>query len=369
VISDRLDLLQHIGGQTLLKRLCLSFLIIVLAACGTTQGNHNDVENENNKEINDGKENNVNDNLDENDEEGIVRPDTSETDTLTSDGFDRVLFQEMYHDLLEEKISIDEMIDFVNDDAYLKSIPFQREEVDVSGIVDSIYKVDDDELEKESFDEFISEHFEEEQGVSLSLDDDPIRAISIPTDHIDVTQVMNFSPYIIDLNNDVAIVPDEKEREYFYQFFITFQSDQYENKDPSEYRAWEELTNIEQALYPTLGKSIELMYQLMALHLLDLEDEEALQLIIDEFEMLGDDMALFPDPQTMGDLTLHNSVMELKQLWLTIAVNDEGDGYLDHVQSIYDATINFAQDIHAYLLEDNDVWLDEEDYKEMYESY
>src|SRR5699024_7663914 len=154
-----------------------------------------------------------------------------------------------------------------------------------------------------------------------------------------------------------------------YHFFLTVHDDQYENKDPSEYRACEELTNIEQALYPTLGKSIAFMYQLMALHLLDLEDEEALQLIIDEFEMLGDDMALFPDPQTMGDLTLHNSVMELKQLWLTIAVNDEGDGYLDHVQSIYDATINFAQDIQAYLLEDNDVWLDEEDYKEMYESY
>src|SRR5699024_11489256 len=76
--------------------------------------------------------------------------------------------------------------------------------------------------------------------------DDPIR--SITNEDESVNNISNDSYAYIVMNEEVAYVLPEESISFAYDFFISNPQEYLRDKEPEDYRSWEEATNLERGI-------------------------------------------------------------------------------------------------------------------------
>lgn len=318
-------------------------LVLLLAACGSANNNDNNDSNNNVNDNNEQNENKDEDNDNElnsedlniNNEDAI---DNMDIDTTTADGYDRLTFKYMMDDIIAEKADLDDFEAVIEDPDYLQYIPFQTEETEIGEIASAMTGNTED---AEDIEAFFAEHTDGDSFIRLALDDEPIRVLSVPTENVPMSSVLNFSSHVIRYLDGETIKIDEKEEEYWLDYMISLRSEETQDASDDEFRSWDELSNIEQTYLPVFGKTTELLYQLVAFEAFDYMDSDAAQLILEQLALLGDEAMMFPEPQTSLDYAMYNNIVELKPYWSYLGnSNPEDPEYTETLEKVF----NFSND-------------------------
>src|SRR5699024_5936180 len=103
----------------------------------------------------------------------------NDLDTTTADGYDRMTFKNLMDDVAEEKADLDDFEAVIEDPAYLNYIPYQTETIDIDVITSTMLG---EEEATDDMEEFFAEHSDGHSFIRFDLDDNPIRALKVPTE-------------------------------------------------------------------------------------------------------------------------------------------------------------------------------------------
>ncbi|WDF05141.1 hypothetical protein [Shouchella hunanensis] len=162
--------------------------------------------------------------------------------------------------------------------------------------------------------EIVDEYMDEDGRIYFGLDEDPVRNITNPEDE-NIVHVTNYSDVFINIVEAEAFQLDEDLREEAYKFVMLSPPQELEGKDPSEYRTWEEATNLERGVMQMIYLTTAPIHNIDYIVHEDLYNHDALPILLEEFEKLGSPMVLFPAPQTVNDMQLFELIQVLHQMW------------------------------------------------------
>lgn len=158
------------------------------------------------------------------------------------------------------------------------------------------------------------EKLSKEQGtVRYALDDHPIRGITSQDGK--VTNVTNLTDALIDIAESRAYqLPDSAVPEA-YQLFLQTRADEFSNTPDSQYRTWEEATNLERGIIQIVLLIAPSLNDLGYLIENDEFEHPVFPIIQEDFFNLGSPTVLVPGPQTGTDLALFEEMMKMKSMW------------------------------------------------------
>lgn len=167
--------------------------------------------------------------------------------------------------------------------------------------------------------EFFDEQTKDSLLIRLELDDEPIRNLAINVSEVNMTAVLNFSEHIINIQSGDTIIYSDAMNQFWYNDVVSYRSNQTSELDVSDFRQWDELSNIERSFIPTFGRANALLVHLIQLLSEDLYELEAYSLFIGQFAIIGDLLTLYPEPQTELDYYMYTKANEFKQLWSKVS--------------------------------------------------
>lgn len=158
------------------------------------------------------------------------------------------------------------------------------------------------------------EKLSKEQGiVRYALDDHPIRGITSQDGK--VINVTILTDALIDITESRAYqLPDSAVPEA-YQLFLQTRADEFANTPDSQYRTWEEATNLERGIIQIVLLTAPSLNDLGYLIENDEFEHPVFPIIQEDFFNLGSPTVLVPGPQTGTDLALYEEVMKMKLMW------------------------------------------------------
>ncbi|WP_025784063.1 hypothetical protein [Sporosarcina sp. D27] len=158
------------------------------------------------------------------------------------------------------------------------------------------------------------EKLSEEQGiVRYALDDHPIRGITSQGGK--VTNVTNLTDALIDITESQAYQLPESVVPEAYQLFLQTRADEFANTPDSQYRTWEEATNLERSIMQIVLLIAPSLNDLGYLIENDEYEHPVFPIILEDFFHLGSPTVLVPVPQTGTDLALFEEMMKMKSMW------------------------------------------------------
>ncbi|QTD39932.1 hypothetical protein [Sporosarcina sp. Te-1] len=153
----------------------------------------------------------------------------------------------------------------------------------------------------------------EKQGgiVRFEMDDYPVRAI----DNDKVRNITNLGDAYIDISENAAYQIPKSEIPVVYEWFLSVQPEDLKGTPASEYRTWEEATNLERGIMQMVYLTAPSLNNLGYIIENDEYDHPALQIIQQDFFQLGSPSVLIPAPQTATDMTMFDLMLKMKYQW------------------------------------------------------
>lgn len=179
--------------------------------------------------------------------------------------------------------------------------------------IGSQYNEDGDYKYHHTEKEIVEEYMDENGRIYFDFDDYPIRSIESMDGNINY--IMNYSDAFIEAHEGEAYIIPESHIETAYEFFIANQPKELQGKDPSEYRTWEEATNLERSIIQIIELSGPLLNDLGLMMENDIYSGVGFEKILEEYEKLGSPSNIIPAPQTVSDAVLYENMQLIHQLW------------------------------------------------------
>ncbi len=180
--------------------------------------------------------------------------------------------------------------------------------------MDSPYDEDGNMKHEHTQIEIVEDYMDDDGRIYFDLDEDPVRNITNPEDE-NIVHVTNYADVFINIIEAEAFQLDEELREEAYKFIMLSPPQELEGKDPSEYRTWEEASNLERGVMQMIYLTAAPIHNIDYIVQEDLYNHDALPILLEEFEKLGSPMVLFPAPQTVYDMQLFELIQDLHQMW------------------------------------------------------
>ncbi|MCG3087925.1 hypothetical protein [Sporosarcina cyprini] len=147
--------------------------------------------------------------------------------------------------------------------------------------------------------------------VRFELDDYPVRAIE--SDNI--SNITNLGDAYIDISEFAAYEVPPEEIPFIYDWFLSVQPDDLKGTPASEYRTWEQATNLERGIMKMVYLTAPSLNDLGYIIENDEFDHPAFNVICQDFFQLGSPSVLIPAPQTGTDMTMYDIMINMKYKW------------------------------------------------------
>ncbi|REB05616.1 hypothetical protein DVB69_15235 [Sporosarcina sp. BI001-red] len=165
------------------------------------------------------------------------------------------------------------------------------------------------------------EQLAKEQGiVRYALDDHPVRGITSQGGK--VTNVTNLGDALIDITESRAYQLQDSVLPEAYQLFLQTRAEEFATTPDSEYRTWEEATNLERSIMQIVLLIAPSLNDLGYLIENDEFEHPVFPIIQEDFFDLGSPTVLVPGPQTGTDMALFEEMMKMKTMWEEIGKFD-----------------------------------------------
>lgn len=198
--------------------------------------------------------------------------------------------------------------------------------------------------------EIVIEFSDEEGFINFDLDDQPIR--NITSEDGKINNITNYSDHFIDMLEEVAFVYPEENLEVLYKFVVTQGPEiveGYDGDDDIDFRPFDELTNLERAMLSAVGFTAPLLNGIEEMIMTESFDEEAYEVIIDQFDIIGAPSVLIPAPQSLYDYELFNIMLMIKESWLSFSQFEDPEEDYDAFIESYLQLRQVTNNIFAYL--------------------
>lgn len=151
-----------------------------------------------------------------------------------------------------------------------------------------------------------------EQGiVRFAMDDFPVRGIK----NENVTNVTNLGDSYIDITENVAYQVVKEQIPIVYNLFLTSQPEDLKGTPDSEYRTWEEASNLERGIMQIVFLTAPSLNDLGYIIENDEFDHPVLKIVQTDFFDLGAPTVLMPAPQTATDMVMYDIMLQMQSLW------------------------------------------------------
>lgn len=181
--------------------------------------------------------------------------------------------------------------------------------------------------------EIVDEFMDEDGRIYFDLDDHPIRHI---TREGGANYIANYYDALIHIKDAKAYDLSEQEQiEQVYHFFISNPPEELVGKDPSEYRSWEEATNLERGMMAATDLLRPYLNHVGALIEDDIYNGEQFEQVMKEFELIGSPLTLIPAPQTVYDMQLYENISMVQSLWRELADFENPEDNKDEFIALY----------------------------------
>ena len=178
------------------------------------------------------------------------------------------------------------------------------------------------------------EQFAKEQGiVRFALEDHPVRGITSRGGK--ATNVTNLADVLIDITDSLAYQLPESAIPEAYQLFQQTRAEEFKNTPDSEYRTWEEATNLERSIMQIVLLVAPSLNDLGYLIKNDEYEHPVFPIIQEDFFNLGSPTVLVPGPQSGTDLALFDEMMKMKTMWEEIGKFENPAGHKEAFEEIY----------------------------------
>ncbi|WP_029267074.1 hypothetical protein [Virgibacillus alimentarius] len=175
---------------------------------------------------------------------------------------------------------------------------------------------------------------DENGRIYFDVDENPIR--SIVSEDGNISNITNYYDAYIDvLESEAYELPEDKHKETAYNMFISHPPEELAGKDPSEYRSWEEATNLERGIiqitYFAAPPLNEIGYSIQEDNYTDGAFKDARK----KLEDLGSPNVLIPAPQSVYDMQLYKNMQQVHSLWGQIGQFENPDENRKEFQQVY----------------------------------
>src|SRR5699024_6105079 len=189
----------------------------------------------------------------------------------------------------EEKVEKDELLEEQSDLFDDGELTIPKEDID------SPFGEDGNIKNQHTEQEIVEEYMDDEGRIYFDLDDDPIR--SITNEDESMTNITNYSDAYIDMHEEVAYVLPEESISFAYDFFISNPPEDLRDKEPEDYRRWEEATNLERGIMQITLLTSVVLNETDSLMDQDKYSGKEMESIQEEFFELGSPNILITAPQ------------------------------------------------------------------------
>lgn len=171
--------------------------------------------------------------------------------------------------------------------------------------------------------------------IYFDLNDNPIRHI-LGEDGKN-NYIANYYDAFIDIKGARAYdLTNQDHINEVYNFFILNPSKELADKDPSDYRSWEEATNLERGTMAVTDLLVPYLNHVGFLIEDDIYSGEQFDQVIKEFELLGSPLTILPAPQTVYDVQLYENISMVQSLWRQLADIDNPQDNKDEFKTLYE---------------------------------
>ena len=199
--------------------------------------------------------------------------------------------------------------------------------------IDSPFGEDGNIKNRHTEQEIVEEYMDDEGRIYFDLDDDPIR--SITNEDESVNNITNYSDAYIDMNEEVAYVLPEESISFAYDFFISNPPEDLRDKEPEDYRSWEEATNLERGIMQITLLTSVVLNEVDSLMEQDKYSGEEMESIQEEFFELGSPNILIPAPQSALDMQLFENMLMVQGLWEKFGKFENPEENKEEFEAVY----------------------------------
>ncbi len=177
--------------------------------------------------------------------------------------------------------------------------------------------IDSPYYEKDLTEQELVENYMDETGrIYFTLTEEPIRTIVSSTSSSKISNITNYSDVFINPESKQAYqLQNQAERDQIYKLILANQPTQLQGTDPSEYRSWEQATNLERGMMQMLYLVGPTMNDIKTAMDRDLYDHPAFVVGQEELEKLGAPLVFVPAPQTPLDYELFENMKMVQAMW------------------------------------------------------
>ncbi|WP_336824044.1 hypothetical protein [Sporosarcina sp. USHLN248] len=216
--------------------------------------------------------------------------------------------------------------------------------------IPSVYNDEGNFAKKHTMTEYMK--MAEEQGiVRFAMDDFPVRAIV--SDDQKVTNITNFADAYIDITNNVAYQIDKSEIPSVYKLFLSAQPEDLIGTPASDYRTWEEATNLERGIMQIVILTAPLLNDIGYIIENEEWDHPVLNNVQNDFFTLGSPTVLLPAPQSVTDMVMYDNMMMISSLWERIGrfenIEENKEEFIEVYQKLRSETNNLFARINYVL--------------------
>ncbi|MGP6148116.1 hypothetical protein LZP85_00770 [Priestia flexa] len=171
--------------------------------------------------------------------------------------------------------------------------------------------------EKDHTEQELVENYMDETGrIYFSLTEEPIRTIVSGTTSPKVSNITNYSDAFINpVDKQAYQLQSQAEIDQIYKLILANQPKQLQGTDPSEYRTWEQATNLERGMMQMLYLVGPTMNDIKTAMDRDLYNHPAFVVGQEELEKLGAPLVFAPAPQTPLDYKLFQNMKMVQAMW------------------------------------------------------
>ena len=199
--------------------------------------------------------------------------------------------------------------------------------------IDSPFGEDGNIKNQHTEQEIVEEYMDDEGRIYFDLDDDPIR--SITNEDETINNITNYSDAYIDMNEEVAYVLPEESISFAYDFFISNPPEDLRDKEPEDYRSWEEATNLERGIMQITLLTSVVLNETDSLMEQDKYSGKEMESIQEEFFELGSPNILIPAPQSALDMQLFENMLMVQGLWEKFGKFENPEDNKEEFEAVY----------------------------------
>ncbi|WP_110112711.1 hypothetical protein [Bacillus sp. CGMCC 1.16541] len=193
--------------------------------------------------------------------------------------------------------------------------------------------------------EFVKEYMDERGRIYFNLDEQPIRSIT-SGENGNITNVTNYGDTFIDMMEAEAYgLSNQPAMDSAYQLFITNPPAELAGKDPSEYRTWEEATNLERGIMQMIYLMAPSLNSIGYFSQQNDYENEAFKIMLEDFEKLGSPSVMVPAPQTPLDLQLFENMKMVQAMWGQLGQFNDPKNNQEAFQQLYTQVRNETNNI------------------------